>query len=374
MSHNNKQKSNYAFYDIEELQAIPVRSIADAYGLRPTKNKHMFYAPSSGEKDGSLYLYETNGQNRFWDFGRNVGGGPIEFVMYINNMEWKDAVQELGQMFCIQPQNNENKEFSWELSDRQWSKIGISGDLATKNFDFNFDIPNAVKRNEAIAKKYNMSMNELRKKNPGVYKKVLQNRAFSYMYACQQQYFHALDNEFFSMKLGGFTAFDKITSYGRYEVQKIVDEIQKSEYILKQALKGTDLKFDFYTFDIDADFQKIVSGEMSLEVGTVSLYDVKWNAKERNHPLKEMEIGLSTFEEIQKMNFTFPYGAVQTKDTVLITAQEEYISIFENMEQLLLFGLELDSLDKSALQDKISEAQERTGSEDKPHVGKKPER
>lgn len=361
---------SYAFYDIDELRAIPVREVCDVYGLKRARSKNMYYSPF-GERTASLYLYDNNGQNRFHDFGggRNVGGGPIELVAYIHGLEWKDAVQDLAQAFGIMPLERDKEEYSFELTDRQWSKIGIHGDLATKNFDFSFDGPNAEKRNENISNKYSMTMNELRKKNPGIYKKVLQKRAFSYMYACQQQYFRALSSEYLTMKLVGYENFEKMTKSGYEEVKRLVDQLKGCEQILRQALKGTDLKFDFHQYNIDVDFQRVAGGEMSMEVGTVPSYDLKMIAKDKQKiHLKEIEMSVSTFAKIKRLDLTLPYSAVEIKDRVFITADEKHITLFENMEKFFDFGLEVET---DGLNEKIDGAKERVGAEDKGDVGGK---
>lgn len=362
---------SYAFYDIDELKRIPVREVCDVYGLKRARSKNMYYSPH-GERTASLYLYDSNGQNRFHDFGggRSFGGGPIELVAYINGLEWKDAVQELAKTFGIVPLERDGKEYSNDLTDRQWSKIGIHGDLATKNFDFSFDGPNAMKRNEYISNKYAMTMNELRKKNPGTYKKVLEKRAFSFMYTLQQQYFRELYNQLLGMEISGFERFDKLSSFGFKEMQSILDNIKNCEQIIKQALKGTDLKFDFYPYNIEADFQKVVNGEMSMEVGTVSSYDLKMHAKDKSKiHLAEVEIAATTFENIKKLDLTLPYSAVRTKDVVLVTADEKHISIFENMAKFLEYGLEMDSSENVGLNEKISDAKDRRVIENKVTAG-----
>ena len=333
------------------------------YGLKPGRVKHTFYSPH-GEKDPSLYLYETNGQNRFYDFGggRNVGGDAIQLVMYITGMEWKDALQDLGRNFGLQPISRGNKD-DFELSDRQWSRIGLYGDRATKNFEFQLSGPHWEKRCENISQKFNMPMNELRKKHSGVYKSVLERRAFSYVYSCQQQYLHELDSQYLTMKNCGFESLEQMTTYIVENMQDKVDELKLMEQVLKQAMKGTHLKFKFRSYDVAKDFQKIVSGEINMEVGSVSSYDLEMSAKKHDVKLKSLEVDASVFQEIQEMNFNLPYSAVQTKVRVLITAEEKHITILENMERFLKFGLEIDNRNHEGLNEKIAEASKKSSSD-----------
>jgi len=317
------------FYDLDELKAIPIESVCQALRLeKDMRNKGKYKA--FGERTGSLHLYNSGGQNRFCDFGRGVSGDTIALVAHIENMSYKDAIEELAGMFGIEPIRQDRNEESKNLTNWQWEKVGIYGDLATKNMEFSFDREDSMERNMELSTKYRMSMNELREKHPSVYKSILYKRANSYVFSLRQEYFYQLHLTHGLMEMGGYKDFRKIPEELRKDLVVFAEKVQGSEHFLKKALDGTGLRYPFTTYDVDRDWNKYLKGNLEIEIGTQTAYDMEQLAKREHHVLIKKEYDLDVIEKIQiNHKLEFPYAAKQKGDHVEITVEKEHASVFE---------------------------------------------
>lgn len=321
------------FYDLDELKAIPIADVCRALGLeedRRLKGKYKAF----GERTGSLHLYNTGGQNRFCDFGRNVSGDTIGLVAYIQNLSYKDAIGELASMFGIESIRQNSYEDSKELSNWEWGKIGIYGDVAMKNMEFSFNRPDSMERNMELAMKYRMSMNELRKEHPSTYKSILYKRGSSYVYALRQEYYNRmyLTREF--MKSGGYQDFSKLPDSSYEELKEYATDLTNSERILKNALEGTGLHYPFTSYDVNSDWKKVLNGTLVVEFGSKTAYDMKRYAQNMRVSVVTREYDVDVVDRLQvEHRLSFPFAAKRKGNMVQVSVEKKYIGVFEEAQR-----------------------------------------
>ena len=80
-------------FDLDAIKQIPCENFLPPPTLKNHATSH-FKAPWRNEKSPSLIVYHK--QNRWWDFGENIGGTVIDLVMKLEDCDFKEAINYLS--------------------------------------------------------------------------------------------------------------------------------------------------------------------------------------------------------------------------------------------------------------------------------------
>lgn len=289
------------FYNLDEVRSIPILDVCSYLGI-PVEQKggHSFWCKlRPGEKTASckLYLGEGNEYDSFCDFGNaNRGGDVIKFAAEFWGCSWQDALEQIAGGFNIAPINNTQYMNRNELTDTEWAKIGVYGDLATKNFDFDFEKFSI----EAIARyseKYKMSVEQLRKDYPSKYvQDILKKRAIPHVFKLRNEYYFSLYCCLSIQKsLTGHFDINNVSHKDLQEYSSLCKQLTQAEQLLKKALKGTDIKYSFKEYNVLTDLKKIHYGEIAFEIGDKSYSDMKRQSNLYGIDLRYRAVEVATY-------------------------------------------------------------------------------
>lgn len=180
------QRQHKEFYDKDTIIRIPIPDVLRDRGI--PLNRQGFFKIRPNEKTASVKYYPAT--NTFCDFGNcRQGGNVINLICTLDNVNAYGAMQYLSQMYSVAPLYSGNTDKAQRreiiITDSQYSKIGIAGDLATKNMQFNFE-DYSLEQNMKLSQKYHMSMNELKKSYPQLFQKIIKIKAVPYVQEYQQ--------------------------------------------------------------------------------------------------------------------------------------------------------------------------------------------
>lgn len=268
---NINKKEVKPSYDKQMLKEIPIADVAEALGIQVVRRNGSAWCKIRDEKTPSCKLYETT--NSFCDFGSMAAGDTIRFVAEVTKTDDARAIGTLAELFNIQPKNAVDKR-AFGLSNSQFAKIGIAGEMATMNMDIDLermDIDEARKLTEP----YRITMNELRKQHPEQYIEIMRTRAIPYIYSERQKYYSSIwAQDMLSKELKADLKLSPSTN-GEFRLK--ATELNNREKIMLSALKGTDIGYKPRKYDFEADIDKIRAGKIQFEVG-----NVRYNALKRS--------------------------------------------------------------------------------------------
>lgn len=282
-----KQNNTVPHYDLKKLKELPIREVAEIYGIEVVKKGGSLWCKLRDETAASCKIYETT--NTFCDFGdSNLGGDTIDFVAQIKNIDVVTAMQDLAAAFQIEPENPLTQDSNYVLSFKQYEKIGIAGELATMNFDFDID-KYGVEKTQAFSEKYRMSVNELKKQYPTVYENMLKSKALPFVYSQRQQYYHSLwNNDLIYRDMGKDYAKSPDLNG---EMRLAALERNEENKILMLAVRDTNITYRQVVCDAEKDIEKIRNGKIQFEVGNTLYADIK----RQNSALSYKEVSADTY-------------------------------------------------------------------------------
>ena len=349
------------FYELEDVLSIPIEEVCASFGIQVYRGN---MCKIRDEKTPSCHLYTNNsdGFDTFYDYGINVGGNVINLAMFIaENRGLTNAGDErslrqwafdyLGSTFNLTPRNNTEHEYSNEVSDYEYSKIGICGDLATKNLDFDlerFSMESAQKYSD----KYHMSVNELRTTYPRFYTaKILYGKAIPFVNRLRNDYYSTLFNHYYLSKSLGVSPAGSMTASFLKEAEGLRKTIQDAERILRKAAVGTGLEasMKMRKYDVHKDFRDIIAGNLSFQLdGTVSFSQIKYDAKRHGSDIDLYQLSLDDYVELNKYLSDISYAAKVKGTEITLAFLPEYRQDIEKSVQILNTKREVEAAAKEA--------------------------
>ncbi len=320
---NNNEKR--LFYDVEKLKSIPICDVAQAFGVPVKKNGNDYWCAIRSERTSSCKLYAKT--NSFCDFGAaNYGGDTIELTKFLNGCSSRyEAMEILAQTFGIQPE--QQLENTRRLpSIRQFAKIGIYGDVATKNFDFHID-KYGLEVAKKISEKYHMTVEKLAGDYPDVYYQMLRSRAFPYVYSLRIDYFNELRHIYDLTRL--FNYEPDISSSLFDEAREMMTDAETAERILSQAIQNPKkLSFRQNTYNLQADYTDVAQGKISVELTTfepMKYHELKALSKAGGIKLTCSELPYDLYCSISgTIEDVTSYSAFAKGDTVTIVYDADF--------------------------------------------------
>lgn len=328
------------FYDLEQIRSIPIEDVCAAFGVDIYRKGRSKTCRLRVEKTPSVHLYtnNSNGQDSFYDFGGNYGGDVICFVSHVLGSDWQTALEQLASTFGIEPVNNSEYQTRNELTNYQYEKIGIQGDLATKNLDFDLE-RYSFESAQKFADKYNMSVNELRSQYPDFYaRKILMNRALPFVTNLRNNYYTALYNHYSLAKSLHVSDPAKLSESFIERFDKLKNELSNAEKLLYRASKGTSLedRISVRAYNVEEDYRALINGEIAFQIGSVSYNDIKQEAFKREEVVHYRAISVKDYESLQaNLLNEIPHAAFLKGDRVnLAFLPEQSLAIEKALETL----------------------------------------
>lgn len=316
MTQNPKQ-SHYPFYDLDILKSeISILEVCRLLNIEPEKVRgSTAWCKARKERTASTKLNLE--RNTFRDFGggTDAHGSVIDFYMYVTGVPKKEAIQVLGQTFGI-PQINPRAGLDPnELTNYDWKQIGLYGDRATKNFTFHVD-RTPIERISELSERYAMPMNQLRKKHPKIYQRLLLEKAIPYVRTLKNEYLVSVYQRYrLAQEIGGNLEFSNPKL--QEDLLELSKELQGAESRLCRALHGTGLTYkslDSYT--PDQVLQDILQGSLNPQFGNLSHSQLKALSKENNSPI---EYGSIPYEHYLRSGLEpLPHSGFLSGDRVVV--------------------------------------------------------
>lgn len=292
-----------------------MKEVCAAFGIPIERGNFIKLRLDENTASTKLYLNKGSGHDRFYDFGSHIGGDCINLVQEYTRCSWQDAIEAVADAFGIQPVNNFDYEQRGVLTDRQWAKLGVYGDMVSKNLDFDlerFSPESAAK----YAAKYRMPVNELREKQPKFYiAAILRNRAFPHVYDLRNGYYMQIHSEqSLHKQIAGYADQKFLSDDRKQELEKACRDLVSAEKLLKMALRGTDVRFTFREYNLEKDWEDVLQGKISFEVGPTNNIDIKKYAQKNN--LELMYAKISEDEYFALPSDEVPHAAFLKRDSI----------------------------------------------------------
>lgn len=281
MATNAYNNDNWYEY-LRRIKSIPITDICRHFGIQIEERGGKKWCKIRDERTSSVLLRDDLMPNMYVDFGgSNRRCDVIQFVCEYKNMERKDAIKYLSDAFNIkmerqnyyQRQNRDPNEVAfWE-----WEKIGLSGDMATKNFTFDFE-KQSMEQVAEISAKYAMPMNDLRKKHPKIYEQLLWDQAIPFMRDLRNNYYLSVINLHHILKITDFSKHPDL----KESLMADVKALQTAEEVFKRAADKTSIKaLDEREYDPEKDLKKLLAGEIRPSIGNASKKELAAAAETR---------------------------------------------------------------------------------------------
>lgn len=320
------------FYNLDDIQSIPILDVCSYFGVPVQKNGGSAFCKLREERTASckLYLNNADGYDSFYDFGSHVGGGVINFVAQCLGCDWQSAIEELARAFSIEPVNNSEYLNRNELTDLEYKKIGVYGDLATKNFEFDLE-KYPLESVQKYSEKYAMPVNQLRKDYPTKYaQEILKKKAIPYVYGLRNQYYFTLYTWLsFQKSLVGHFDINNVPEDDRKEAMALCNQLTQAEKILKKALNGTDIRYSFKEYNLYQDLTKLHLGEISFEIGENTYVDVKRESNHQGVDLRYRSVACDDYFSLKEYGIDSVFHAAFVKNDkvnlVFLPEQSELI-------------------------------------------------
>lgn len=336
-----------AFYNLEDLNSISILDVCEYFGVHVDKKGSSCFCKLRNEKTASckLYLNNADGHDSFFDFGSSIGGNVIKFVSEYLNCDFQAAIEALANAFNIEPVNNADYYNRNELTDLEWKKIGVYGDLATKNFDFDLD-KFSYESTLKYSEKYSMSVNQLRKDYPYKYAvDIIKKRAIPHVYSLRNNYYFHLHTCLSLQKsLLGHFDINHVPHKELEELKALCKDLTQAEVILKKALRGTDITYSFKEYNVLEDLKKIYYGEIAFEVGANSYAEVKYTSQRHGTDLRYRSVSMYEYLRLADYDInSVMHAAFVKNDTVNMAFLPEQSELIDELIDLC----QKDILEKS---------------------------
>lgn len=280
------------FYDLEVIRQIPILEVCERFGVHVEKVGTSHKCKLRPERTASTVLHPD--KNIYHDFGTSETGNNIGLVSTFCGVDRGEAIRLLADAFNISPVNPRGGLTDAELTKWEYSKIGLDGAKATRNFDFDIE-RQGIKRVSELSLLYAMPMNVLKKNHPYIYEKLLRNKAIPYVKKLRVSYFMDVYSTYvLAMEIGSDKAFRAAVENG--EFAETIKELQSAERILERACKDTRIEaWPVGEYDPVKDLDTILNGEPKLALGSVSKVDLTKIAEKEHTTAKYQSVDIRAF-------------------------------------------------------------------------------
>ena len=312
-----------AYFNLDVIKQIPLTEVLSRYGI--AVDKHHFFKLRDEKTASARYYPETNS---WYDFGASTGGTIIDLVKQLEHVDTTQAVHFIAREYGVIP----NKDMpAKNISNHEYEMIGIQGDRAGKNYDFNalfsrYPIETVMR----ISQELSISMNQLYDKYPKTYANIIRTQAIPFVWQFKQVYFNSL---YVYAQSNSGNKFNR--EYTKINAQMIYQDYQNRYNILERCVDGTDIDIRKLCSDFERDLKHIQNGKIAVEISLYSRMEFK--------ELKGANISyILSSETYQKFESEYlsrydigehPYLASAKGDIVKMTIKEVDRKILESLLQ-----------------------------------------
>lgn len=270
-------------YDFSTInREVPIEEVLALHGIFPEKGKVRL---RDDDDHPSAHVYK--GTNTVHDFGYHNTFNPLTLTMFLQGCDMKTASQILGEAFHITPKVTDREDVdSNKIPDYEWKMLGIYPDMVSKNIDFDLE-KYGINSSMKLSNRYKISMEELRERVSGPkadsademdkrrYESILRSRAVPFAYEKRYEYFRRMHDDYQLAKtVSGDMETEKIFRIHQDDYEALAKKLSQIETTMKKVLEGTSVKFKGRRYNPMEDFQEVVNGEVSFEIGLNSHYEV----------------------------------------------------------------------------------------------------
>lgn len=281
-------------YDLSELCAIPILDVCDYLGLDVEKHGKNYWCKVRPESKASVILHPET--NYFYDFGNREHGNNIALVQYAKGgIDVGKAIRELAKAFDIKPSECWEDSFSKPLNNWEYKKIGLYGDLASKNITFPISTA-SVEELLDLEFAYCLPMNELRTEEPESYRHIIETKAIPYVENKRDYFYMSVWNHYNFLQLMGNGAmfFDSQRTISKFDAE--TKDLEQAERALYKASLGTGLPVpEPRHYDPQRVLSHLLQGKLEFSLGSVKPEHVSEQARERNCGICERTVSYDAY-------------------------------------------------------------------------------
>ena len=344
------QANGKYFYDLDKIKQVPILEICNHFGIELERKGGSIWCKLRPERTASVIVHPDT--NTYHDFGINQTGDTIGLLSAYLGIERGDAIRQIADAFYISPENPRTGLTSNELTVWEYKKIGLDGQMATRNFDFDLSRQD-IKRVSELSLRYAMPMNVLKKNNPRIYERLLMQRAIPHVRDLRNDYYMEVFSKYnLSKAVGSLDVFYRSVENGDFA--DMIKELQTSERILERACKGTQIKArPVGIYDPRTDIDKLLTGELKIALGTATYQEMKRLSQRENSQIKYRTVDFNGFMDAVPELAEFSHSAFIKDGKVVVGFLERD---HDKMKPIL--G-KIRSQSKSNLSQQIADAQKK---------------
>lgn len=299
------------YYDLTKLRDIPIQDVCQALGIQVENRGGRYWCKLRDERTASTILHSE--KNTFHDFGSGQHGDAIDMVSTVQGLGKGDTIRFLADTFHIAPEAEKQRETG--LSDWEYRQIGLAGDLATKNMDFDLT-RQSVEEVTQLSQRYGIPMNDLRRQYPRVYEQILRSKAVPYVK--QQRYDYYLE-VYTKGRLTKAVGVEQL-----FQSQQIQDDLstkisqlQRAEGIFRRACENTSIQaYPVEHYEPTEDLKRIQSGEVKIPLGDYSYWEMNKIAGKNHTAVKYRTVDVG--EYLSGKLDAFTHSAFLKQDAVIV--------------------------------------------------------
>lgn len=315
-------------YDLAELRNIPILDVCEYLNLQTEKRGRNYWCKVRPESRASVILHTDT--NYFYDFGNEEHGNNIDLVQYAKpGISPGKAIRELAKAFHISPSETKEDRLSKPMNLWEYKKIGLYGDLATKNLVFpvtSASIDELLEMEYA----YRMPMNQLKVKEPDVYRQILINKAIPFVQRKRECYFLSIWNHYCFLRM-----MNRHTDFFDSEktAAKFADEtkgLEQSERALYKACLGTDIRQqEPKHYDPQRVLSLMLQGRVEVSIGPVRPQELNVLSRSTSSTLCGQVVSYDAYCRADMDDHL--HAAVLIKDDVILSYTAEEKPYFDRL-------------------------------------------
>ncbi len=315
-------------YNLDEIRSIPILDVCDFLGLKVERHGRNYWCKVRPENKASVILHTDT--NYFYDFGNREHGNNIALVQYTcGGISTGEAIRKLGKAFNISPSIGADDLLAKPLNSWEYKKIGLHGDLATKNLVFPVTTA-SIEELLDMSYGYSMTMNELQKRDPEAYRWIIRNKAIPYVENKREAYFLSVWNHYDFLRSFGrhIDFFDSDKTISKFESE--TKDLEQAERALFKACRGCDIEMkEPEHYDPLHVLSLLQQGRLLISIGPERCDEIIAASN-----LKKEDVCESTMSYDEYCSYIFdnhPHSAVFEKEKVTITYPESDKQFFDQL-------------------------------------------
>lgn len=338
------------FYDISAIKDIPILDVADRLGIHVQKRGKNYWCKVRDEKNPSVVLHPD--RNSYYDFGNQAHGDVISFVQYARNLSNGAAIRYLGETFGLEPNMTQQQLLDRPLTNWEYSRIGLHGDMATKNFVFPIEEASMDELCE-ISQYYQMPLNKLSEKEPEVYRDLIQQTAVPFVDALRNSYYLDVWNHFHLVYAMGDNSINLFRSQKvRDRFREDTTALNRAERILFRACKNAGLEVpEPLQHDPVSVIRQLLHGNLTITLGNRNSATLCEQAQQAGCLVCEADLPFYSYFDDRLLSF--PHAAQYRAGKVTV----QYLSSDASSIDPILEDLR--SIPNRSLEQKIALAQQK---------------